>query len=163
MDVIENDEVLELCLECGSTCYYTTGEEIYPHREDLHHLPFIRCPVCPDSYCGCHIETGLPFGYAVGKKTRDARCQLHKLRFDPIWKNAKRPNLMRKKLYEFLKVTLNVSNRDAHIGALNIEQCRRMWVALNGVNERNIVRKIKYLRDKNEQQRESKSPLSSDI
>lgn len=75
----------------------TSGEEIYPHRPDLAHIPFWVCPNC-GNYVGCHYKTSnriRPLGVIPTPELRAARNRLHRF-IDPIWKSGK---IGRKKLY----------------------------------------------------------------
>ena len=55
------------CVECKATveARLTDGSEIYPHRKDLHKLPFWKCDHC-GNFVGCHHKTK--------KRTRPLGC-----------------------------------------------------------------------------------------
>jgi len=90
------------CAGCESIvrARLTDGGEIYPHRPDLHSLPFWRCDAC-DGFVGCHHKTKnrtAPLGCIANKEMRELRKQIHST-IDPIWKN----NLAtRKKVYAMM-------------------------------------------------------------
>ena len=46
------------CCGCdtGTEARLTNGAEIYPHRPDLHELPFWKCDKC-GNFVGCHHKT----------------------------------------------------------------------------------------------------------
>jgi len=86
---------------CGCQGYtwarLTNGLEIYPHRDDLHYLPFWKCDVCAN-YVGCHHKTldrTRPLGVIPTASIKAARQSLHAV-IDPLWQNGK---ISRKKLY----------------------------------------------------------------
>lgn len=86
---------------CGCQDYVearlTNGAEIYPHRSDLHELPFWKCDAC-GNYVGCHHKTNTPtkpLGFIATPEIRRARQKIHKL-IDPIWKEKR---LTRTKVY----------------------------------------------------------------
>ncbi len=67
----------------------TDGEEIYPSRQDLYHLPFWICDTCR-YYVGCHHKTNKPtrpLGVIPTPEIQNARRHLHKL-IDPAWKSG---------------------------------------------------------------------------
>lgn len=75
----------------------TSGKEIYPHRSDLHLLPFWRCDAC-GNFVGCHHKTKnrtAPLGCIPTPELKDARKKLHAL-IDPIWKSGR---MSRRELY----------------------------------------------------------------
>jgi zinc-finger-containing domain len=76
----------------------TDGGEIYPHRPDLHSLPFWRCNTCLN-FVGCHHKTKNrtePLGCIPTAELKEARKKLHAL-IDPIWQSGK---MGRRELYE---------------------------------------------------------------
>jgi zinc-finger-containing domain len=76
----------------------TDGREIYPHRPDLHSLPFWRCDAC-GNFVGCHHKTKNrtePLGCIPTAELKEARKKLHAL-IDPIWQSGK---MGRRELYE---------------------------------------------------------------
>jgi hypothetical protein len=119
------------CLHCESTCRLTTGAEVYPHRQDLHHLHFHVCDHC-DARVGCHGDTMKPLGHAADKATRDARIQLHNRMLDPLWKKLPEDDRKagRVRTYRFLAWALGIERRDCHTGMFTIERCRDAWRAL---------------------------------
>lgn len=68
----------------------TSGREIYPHRADLHNLPFWKCDNCKN-YVGCHHRTKTPtrsLGCIATAELLDARKKIHAL-LDPLWRSKK--------------------------------------------------------------------------
>ena len=75
----------------------TDGREIYPHRPDLHSLPFWRCDACKN-FVGCHHKTKNrtePLGCIPTAELKEAPKKLHAL-IDPIWQSGK---MGRRELY----------------------------------------------------------------
>src|SRR4051812_39718691 len=67
----------------------TDGQEIYPHRSDLGHLPFWRCDTC-GNHVGCHHQTSdrtRPLGVIPTPEIREARKHIHAI-LDPLWKSG---------------------------------------------------------------------------
>jgi hypothetical protein len=130
-----------LCAHCRRPAHTVLGEELYRGRDDLAGETFWRCDAC-DATCGSH-RNGKPLGRPGNKQLRDARMKLRE-RFDPIWLAgiAKYDGkiapgharaLCRRRLYLYLAHKLGLEPEEAHIAALDLEQCRAAWVALAGV------------------------------
>lgn len=67
----------------------TDGREIYPHRPDLHGLPFWRCDDC-GCFVGCHYKSKnrtAPLGCIPTPALRMARRRLHAV-LDPLWQSG---------------------------------------------------------------------------
>lgn len=68
----------------------TNGKEIYPHRKDLHSLPFWKCDDC-GNFVGCHHKTKnrtQPLGCIPTPEIKNARKHIHQI-LDPLWKSGK--------------------------------------------------------------------------
>lgn len=86
------------CCKKDVDAVLTNGKEIYPHRPDLHNLPFWKCPGC-NYYVGCHHKTKnrtKPLGCIPTQEIKNARKCIHQI-LDPLWKNGK---YKRKDLYK---------------------------------------------------------------
>ena len=106
------------CVECNNKikAVLTNGKEIYPHREDLHKLPFWKCPEC-NNYVGCHHKTKKrtrPLGVIPTKEIRNARKHIHAL-LDPIWKNGQ---IKRGELYNMISKRLGFRYHSADIRSI---------------------------------------------
>lgn len=101
----------------------TDGETIYPHRSDLHALPFWQCKDC-HNFVGCHHKTGnptQPLGCIPTKEIKNARQHIHRL-IDPAW------------LYEKLSAYFCRSYHTAQIRS--IEEAREVYaIAREIINE----------------------------
>lgn len=102
----------------------TSGEEIYPHRSDLHNLPFWKCDAC-NNYVGCHWKTANrtnPLGNIPTKDLRYARMRIHEI-LDPIWKKG---IMNRRKLYTTMAKELGISA--FHIAEIKtVEEAERAY------------------------------------
>lgn len=101
----------------------TNGAEIYPHRKDLHDLPFWKCDAC-GNYVGCHHKTKnrtRPLGCIPTPEIKDARRHIHSL-LDPLWKTGK---FDRKKLYQRLSDELGWTYHTAKIRS--VEEARKVY------------------------------------
>lgn len=141
------------CAVCGHPANLTTGEAIYPHRRDLHRLRFWRCPVCPDSYVGCHKggDGTQALGRPADAYLRKARGRLHEL-IDPLWQKAETMacyypftgsvwnvrSSARKRTYAYLRVKMRLAAHEAHIAWLDLEQCREAWRVFSFMDGMNI-------------------------
>lgn len=76
------------CCGCGKdvSARLVSGKKIYPHRSDLHELPFWFCDACKN-YVGCHHKTKnptQPLGCIPTKAIMEIRKQIHS-HIDPLW------------------------------------------------------------------------------
>lgn len=102
----------------------TTGAEIYPHRSDLHSLPFWKCDGC-GNHVGCHHKTKdrtRPLGNIPTKELREARKHIHAL-LDPLWKDG---NIKRGKLYA--QIVEALGTKQFHTAEIRtIEEARKVY------------------------------------
>ena len=114
------------CAGCGkdTNANLTSGLEIYPHRPDLHKLPFWKCRQC-GNYVGCHHKDKnnptLPLGIIPTKELRDARQHIHQL-IDPLHESGK---ISRGRLYSKLTKRLGWKYHTANIRS--VEEARRVY------------------------------------
>lgn len=83
---------LLFCCSCADyvDARLTDGAEIYPHRPDLHSLPFWKCDTC-ENHVGCHHKTKnrtKALGNIPSPELRKARGHIHAL-IDPLWKSGR--------------------------------------------------------------------------
>src|SRR5665213_2859178 len=112
------------CCQCEKDvdARLTDGAEIYPHRDDLHSLPFWKCDTCKN-YVGCHHKTSnrtKPLGNIPTKEIKNARQHIHRI-LDPIWKQGKMP---RGKLYTMIAKELGYQYHTAEIKS--VEEARKI-------------------------------------
>lgn len=107
------------CEHCQIYSELVTGKEIYPHREDLYHLYFYRCPKC-ERRVGCHHNSTNPLGDLASHAERVWRMRAHE-RFDKLWKDGK---VSRTQAYSWLSRVMNLPTRKTHIGMFTVSQCK---------------------------------------
>lgn len=113
------------CCECQEDveARLTDGKHIYPHREDLHKLPFWHCTKC-GNYVGCRRKTNKPthpLGNIPTPAMRKARLHIHAI-LDQIWKNK---IISRKELYFKISNILGYEYHTAEIKT--IEEARLIY------------------------------------
>lgn len=104
----------------------TDGKEIYPHRKDLHYLPFWKCDTC-QNFVGCHYKTKdrtNPLGCIPTSEIKKARIHIHAI-LDPLWKTGK---IKRGNLYKILSDKLGYEYHTANI--TDIEEARKIYRAI---------------------------------
>lgn len=121
------------CCGCESkiNAILISGLEVYPHRKDLHSLPFWRCDKC-SLYVGCHHKSSnptSPLGCIPTKAIKQARQHIHKL-FDPIWKHKK---MSRSKLYSIVSKKLGYEYHTAEIRS--IEDARVVYRIVRDISQ----------------------------
>lgn len=122
------------CCQCAKEvdAQLTNGREIYPHRPDLHDLPFWKCDTCYN-YVGCHYKSKNrtnPLGCIPNSEMRKARRHIHDL-IDPVWKSGK---IGRSSLYQQISAQTGKPYHTANIRT--IEEARAVYRAA-----RDIIRK----------------------
>jgi zinc-finger-containing domain len=104
----------------------TDGSEIYPHRPDLHHIPFWKCDTCKN-YVGCHWKTKdrtRPLGNIPTREIMNARKHIHAI-LDPIWKAGKSN---RRELYGKLSSRLGY---EYHTGEIkDVGEARKIYAII---------------------------------
>lgn len=101
----------------------TDGSVIYPHRKDLHSLPFWMCDTCKN-YVGCHHKTNQPtrpLGHIPTKEIRNARQHIHR-KLDPLWESGR---WKRRSLYAELSERLGYHYHTSEIKTL--DEARRIY------------------------------------
>jgi hypothetical protein len=121
------------CCTCNKevTARLTTGEEIYPHRTDLHNLPFWKCDCC-GNYVGCHHKTKdrtKPLGVIPSAEVKNARLHLHEL-IDPLWNKGL---FNRKELYKEISTRLGYEYHTAMIKS--VEEARVVYKTILGIKK----------------------------
>jgi hypothetical protein len=116
---------MALCAECGSKCAKKTGEDVYPHREDLAHLVIWVCQC--GARVGCHPGTDTALGTAAGSELRAVRMNAHK-EFDRLWKTKMLTRGLSKREarnagYAWLAKEMGMTTDECHIGMMNKSHC----------------------------------------
>lgn len=133
---------------CGDPARLTTGREIYPHRDDLHHRWFFKCDRC-EGYVGTHRKTREPLGFPAGPELREERQRVHAI-LDPLWQNAwtlyrggemNRPAIQaaaRRRCYEWLAAQLGINRDECHTAMFDFGLCEAAIQAMRGVGYHEI-------------------------
>ena len=118
-----------ICKYCNSPSQLVSGDVIYPHRQDLHHLNFWRCAPC-NAYVGCHklganvngvrSDGTIPLGMLADPELRIAKQRAHAA-FDPLWLNKYFDS--RRDAYKWLAKKLGISPKACHIGMFDVSHC----------------------------------------
>lgn len=120
------------CAECHLTPNLVGGDEIYPHRPDLHDRNFYLC-IC-GAYVGCHYGTENALGSPAKLELRQERMKLHAI-FDPLWqKKMKRgfsKRFARNSAYLWLAKEMNLSQIQCHISRFDKKKCEEALEILN--------------------------------
>lgn len=101
----------------------TDGAEIYPHRNDLHGLPFWKCDTC-GNFVGCHHKTNnptRPLGCIPTPELKKARQHIHAI-LDPLWKEGK---ANRKEIYTKISEHMGWKYHTAKIR--DLEEAREIY------------------------------------
>lgn len=106
------------CPYCHENAVKAFGDEVYPHRNDLHHKKFWVCHGC-DAYVGCHGTTFRPLGRLANAELRKAKIAAH-IAFDTIWMGGYMP---RSDAYVWLAGEMELSKSKCHIGEMTVSQC----------------------------------------
>lgn len=127
------------CCNCDAEVQarLTNGAEIYPHRQDLAHLPFWRCDGCKQ-HVGCHhkakrkdgkVDT-TPLGVIATPALRAARIRLHHDMIDPLWRSGR---IKRGHLYNLISVEFGRAYHSAELRTL--EEARAVWIIVKRIAE----------------------------
>lgn len=115
----------------------TNGAEIYPHRQDLHSLPFWKCDHC-GNFVGCHHKTSnrtQPLGCIPTPEIKKARQHIHAL-IDPLWQSGK---YTRGEVYKNMSDGLGWRYHTAKIRS--VEEARNVYrvaMAMDGVMKEKV-------------------------
>ncbi|UYW34432.1 hypothetical protein [Methylorubrum extorquens] len=132
------------CADCGTECERVTGREAGAREPDLIDAQVWACTVCPEAWALCAAD-GTPIGLPAGEKTREARAMLREHQVERLIAEALRnvPNgraIAEERVAAFLAHALRLPTDEAAIERLNIEWCRRAWLALKGASYADVVR-----------------------
>jgi len=104
---LHQEEMMKIfCCSCliDVEARLTTGRETYPHRKDLHSLPFWKCDRCKN-FVGCHHKTKdrtRPLGVIASPSMKKARMRIHAI-IDPLWQSGA---MARHEIYKILSARL---------------------------------------------------------
>lgn len=115
-----------LCPYCNVDAPLVGGDQIYPHRPDLWHKHFYKCPQC-GAYVGCHPGSTRALGRMANAELRTAKSNAHAF-FDRLWKNG---SMSRRQAYAWLSKAMGIPETETHIGMFDVDQCRRVVELVN--------------------------------
>lgn len=120
------------CCNCKdeANARLTDGKEVYPHREDLHSLPFWKCDDC-NGKVGCHHKTKnrtAPLGVIPSPRISKIRGLIH-CNLDIIWRTGVSS---RKKVYSLMFKHLGYEFHSAKIKSDDeADKCLRLSEEIN--------------------------------
>lgn len=122
--------MLIYCCKCGDIeCDLVNGVDIYPHRPDLSHLNFYKCPEC-GGYVGCHRGSTRPLGVIPTPDIKRARSYIHGL-LDPMWRTRK---YGKSRGWWYRNIAKELGIPEYHTGwTRSIEECRDVWRAIKKI------------------------------
>ena len=111
-----------LCPECKQMGWLVKKANFYNKPSCKGHIWV--CYKC-DTRVGCHEGTYKPLGHMAGESLRKTRVKIH-FKFDERWNGAHDRSKARDEAYAWLGKTLGLSKEKAHIGMLNMAQCKQL-------------------------------------
>lgn len=118
------------CLPCGGyvSAELVHGDDVYPHRPDLHDKMFYRCPHC-GGFVGCHPHTVNPLGCIPTEEIKRGRLYIHNT-IDPLWK---RKLISRKEIYKRLSAAVGYSYHNGQVD--NIKDLRKAYAEAKKIRD----------------------------
>lgn len=135
-----------VCSYCGRTAELVSGDDLFANHPELASKSFWRCAPCK-AHVGCHeagrqvrgpdgritVSDGmLPFGTLANAALRSARTAAHDV-FDPLWRSGR---MRRSEAYAWMAEQLGLPFEGTHISMFDIEQCKRLMDAVDGLDPR---------------------------
>lgn len=111
-----------ICPHCGEEAVLKDSSFIYGKSYGNVWVCF-NYPQC-NSFVGCHGYTAKPLGTLANSDLRNKRKETHSL-FDQLWKGKNR-QMHRGQAYKWMAEIMNLSSTEAHIGMMNINQCKKL-------------------------------------
>lgn len=122
------------CSHCGTSAKLVSGRALYSHRIDLRSKLFWKCPVCPDSHCGCHPNSDVPLGTPADAITRGHRILVHQ-KLDPLWMlpglSWTKRRAKRKAVYKKLAETMGIPVDSCHTALFDVSTCKNAIRAMD--------------------------------
>jgi hypothetical protein len=118
------------CAGCGTfvEARRTTGEELYPRREDLAFARFFVCDTC-GAFVGTHKGVWEPLGCLATPEIKRWRKQIHAL-LDPLWHSGK---ISRKRLYK--RISREIGH-EYHTGDISsAEEGKRIYEVVKAIKD----------------------------
>lgn len=119
-----------ICPDCGAKMVLRkTTKFTYADKSPRYFYGCSNYPKCKATH-GANPD-GSPLGIPANDETKKYRILAHNA-FDPIWKNRK---MKRQDAYKWLTEQLEMKTQ-AHIGAMNIEECKKVIEVCRVKNKR---------------------------
>lgn len=135
VDIVSNTERV-MCPYCNQPAVLMSGEQVYPHRPDLHKKWVYACGPCK-ARVGCHGNSKQPLGRLANAELRKAKIAAHGA-FDQLWRSH---GMSRADSYKWLAERLNVPVEEAHIGLFDVETCHQVVELCRAAPKGNVNRK----------------------
>ena len=113
-----------ICDYCKNPAELVDSKEIYGRSYGMAWL----CRSC-DAWVGCHKNSKkqhAPLGRLANAELRKWKIRAHAA-FDPLWKSGE---MKRAQAYKIMAEILNIPTNKAHIGMLDVGQCKKLVDAL---------------------------------
>ena len=116
--------VPSICRYCGGVIRLVPAKKIYGASTDRLGLTDENIYLCQNcnARVGCHKGTNRPLGNVANEVLRLKRRETHQV-FDALWKEL---GMSRTQAYKWLANRMELSERNAHIGGFEMEQCQRL-------------------------------------
>lgn len=110
-----------ICPYCGSTSVLESSKKVYNGQD--YGLMYIcaNYPKC-DAYVGVHKGSARPLGRLANSELRKWKKKAHNT-LDPLWKTGE---MTRDEAYGLVQTVLGLPRAEAHIGMLDVDQCKKL-------------------------------------
>ena len=113
-----------ICRYCGGVIRLVPARKIYGASTDRLGLAGENIYLCQNcnARVGCHKGTNRPLGNVANEVLRLKRRETHQV-FDAFWQGN---GMSRTKAYKWLAAQMRLSEKDAHIGGFEMDQCQQV-------------------------------------
>lgn len=123
------------CNICGGRVTYGSNARVYGKEYGSGY-----CYLC--ERCGAYVGTHKPrpreaLGLLADEPMRTGKKMCHAL-FDPLWQGKPKARKKRNDLYRWLAHEMEIPVEDCHFGYFDIDQLRRAYVILRGVQDKQV-------------------------
>lgn len=113
-----------ICRYCGGVIRLVPARKIYGASTDRLGLAGENIYLCQNcnARVGCHKGTNRPLGNVANEVLRLKRRETHQV-FDNFWQSSGKS---RTQAYKWLAGQMRLSEKDAHIGGFEMDQCQQV-------------------------------------
>lgn len=114
----------DICRYCGGIIKLVPAQAVYGEstkRLGMTGQYLYQCQNC-NARVGCHKGTTRPLGNVANEVLRLKRRETHQV-FDSFWQSS---GMSRTKAYKWLAQEMGLSEKDAHIGGFEMDQCQQV-------------------------------------